>query len=133
MVDEKQIVKGMARCGLICALCQPEEICCCKGHNHYGKRLSPKGCYQYECSMEKGFEGCWECKSAPCDKDMHSPSKVKIRSFITCIKEEGLNQFAAYVAHNEANGFVYHREGIYGDYDLATEDEVLKVLRIGKK
>ena len=62
---------------------------------------------------------------------MHAPDKVKIRAFIRCIKEDGLERFAEYVVRNGQKGVVYHREGIYGDYDLDGEDAVLGLLRDG--
>lgn len=32
---------------------------------------------------------------------------------------------------NKKDGIVYHKEGIYGDYDLENEEDVLKLLREG--
>jgi hypothetical protein len=85
------------------------------------------------------LNGCWECPDAPCDKDMlapiepdHKSSRRKLRAFIACIKEDGLDQFSRYIANNTENGIVYHRDGVYGDYDLATEEEILRLLRTGK-
>jgi hypothetical protein len=62
---------------------------------------------------------------------MHSPERVKIRAFIRCIKEDGLNRLAEYLAAGAESGLVYHRSGIVGDYDLAAEDDVLRLLRGG--
>lgn len=67
----------------------------------------------------------------PCDRDMLAPDKIKIRAFIACIKEDGLETFAQYIVQNESRGIVYHRNGIVGDYDLDSEDSVLKLLRTG--
>lgn len=119
----------LGACGLLCFLCQDPEKCNCHSNNHCGKRLAPQGCYQYTCSSSKGFSGCWECEQAPCDIDMHAEGKVKIRAFITCIKENGLETFLHYIDENTKRGIVYHREGIFGDYDLETEAEVLTLLR----
>jgi hypothetical protein len=61
--------------------------------------------------------------------DMLASDKVKMRAFVRCIKEDGLEKFMNYLKRNQKNGVVYHREGILGDYDLATEEEVLALLR----
>lgn len=37
MMSANQIADSVAYCGLICALCQPEAVCSCKGNNHCGK------------------------------------------------------------------------------------------------
>lgn len=62
---------------------------------------------------------------------MLAKDKVKIRAFITCIKEDGLERFSEYLLRNAENGIVYHRDGIWGDYDLDSEAAVLKLLRTG--
>lgn len=121
--------KLIAYCGLICDLCNPNGGCNCKSENSCGKRLSPQGCYQYTCCTEKGIDGCWECKESPCGKDMLAPHKIKIRAFVKCIKEEGIDKFIHYIQANQKLGIVYHKTGVIGDYDLATEDEVLQLLR----
>lgn len=130
-MDIKQIAKTVAYCGLICYLCRPSGKCGCHSNNHCGKRLAPEGCYQYNCCSSKGLGGCWECPDAPCGKDMLADGKVKMRAFITCIKEDGIERFSEYIARNAENGIVYHRDGIWGDYDLDSEDAVLKLLRTG--
>jgi hypothetical protein len=130
-MNQRQIAESVAYCGLVCGLCQPGGQCSCRSGNHYGKRLSPNGCYQYDCCTAKGLNGCWECPDAPCGNDMHAPDKVKIRAFIICIKEDGLDRFAEYIVRNAGNGIVYHRSGITGDYDLKTETDVLQLLRTG--
>lgn len=127
MVNEA--TDAMALCGLVCALCRPEAACRCRSDNHCGKRLSPKGYFQYDCCTEKGLDGCWACDNAPCGVDMHAPEKVKIRAFIRCIREDGLERFAAYLLANAEKGIVYHRSGIFGDYDLDSEEEVLRLLK----
>ena len=130
-MTKEQIANSIACCGLLCFLCQPSDICNCRTNNHCGKRLSPDGCFQYSCCISKGFNGCWECSDAPCDKDMLAPGKIKMRAFITCIKEDGIDHFSEYIVRNADKGIVYHREGVWGDYDLDSEDDVLKLLRTG--
>lgn len=130
-MNKKQIADSVAYCGLLCFLCQPAHVCSCRTDNHCGKRLSPDGCFQYTCCTAKGLNGCWECPNAPCGKDMLAEGKVKIRAFVTCIKEDGLDRFSEYIVRNADNGVVYHRDGILGDYDLESEADVLKLLRTG--
>lgn len=132
-MDQQQIASSVSCCGLICGLCQPPAVCDCRANNHCGKRLAPSGCYQYDCCTARGLRGCWECPDAPCGRDMHAADKVKIRAFIACIREDGLDRFAEYIVRNVENGIVYHREGIFGDYDLATESAVLRLLRTGRR
>jgi len=136
----EQIADTIAYCGLICHLCSAEDDCRCKTNNHCSKKKSPDGCFHYDCCVEKGFNGCWDCSDGICDKDMFAPIEVgrksarrKLRAFITCIKEEGVEKFSHYIMCNEQNGVVYHRNGVYGDYDLNTEEEILCLLRYGER
>jgi hypothetical protein len=130
-MDVTQLKLSVACCGLVCGLCNPEEACSCRGENHCGKRLSPDGCYQYNCCRSKNLQGCWECAEAPCGKDMLGEKKVKLRAFIRCIKEDGLDRFSCYLMENQKNGIVYHRKGFFGDYDVESEEDVLTLLRTG--
>lgn len=54
-----------------------------------------------------------------------------MRAFITCMKEDGIDRFSEYIVRNAEHGIVYHREGVIGDSDLDSEDDVLKLLRTG--
>jgi len=135
-----QIEKSIAYCGLICALCSAGASCSCKINNHCSKKLSADGCFQYDCCTEKGLDGCWECSDAPCDKDMFTPiednrisARRKLRAFISCIKEDGIESFSKNITKNAEKGVVYHKNGVYGDYDLETEEKILHLLRTGEK
>lgn len=132
-MDANKIAKSIAYCGLICPLCQSEEVCSCKTKNRCGKKQSEEGCYQYTCCTEKGINGCWECNQSPCGKDMLAPKKIKMRAFVQCIKEDGLEEFSKYIVRNIEKGVVYHHNGVRGDYDLETEEEVLNLLRSTKE
>ena len=121
--------KSIAYCGLLCDLCNSNEECSCKSENHCGKRLSPQGCYQYTCCTEKGINGCWECEESPCGKDMLAPNKIKMRAFVKCIKEDGIDAFIRFIEENKKLVVIYHRTGVIGDYDLVNEDAVLQLLR----
>ena len=139
-MNVEQIKNSIAYCGLICFLCSFDGSCDCKKDNHCGKKASPEGCFQYNCCIEKGLNGCWECSNAPCDKDMFSPieakqisARRKLRAFIACIKEDGIEKFFQYIVNNTEKGIVYHRNGVYGDYDLETEEKILCLLRTGEQ
>jgi len=122
---------SIAYCGLLCRLCSVDGSCSCKGKNNCGKILSEEGCYQHKCCTEKGIDGCWECEQSPCGKDMLAPSKIKMRAFVRCMKEDGIEKFIEYINKNIENGAVHHRSGVIGDFDLDSEEAVLKLLRTG--
>jgi len=63
---------------------------------------------------------------------MLAEDKIKMRAFVRCIKEDGIHNFVSYIKKNHERGVVYHRKGVFGDYDLATEAEVLQLLRGAK-
>ncbi len=125
------ISERVAYCGLVCGLCDPCGNCSCKSSNHCGKQQI--GCYQFNCCTAKGIDGCWECGDAPCGIDMLAPNKIKLRAFIRYIKEVGLEEFYQILGKNQQNGILYHRSGILGDYDLESEEAVLKLLRQSNK
>ena len=136
----EQIKNSISYCGLICCLCSADGSCDCRTKNRCSKKHSPEGCFQYDCCVSKGLNGCWECPEAPCDKDMFAPNKTKrlssrtkLRVFIKCINEDGIDMFAQCIMKNAENGIVYHRNGVYGDYDLETEEDILQLLRTGSK
>ncbi|MGL4392183.1 MAG: hypothetical protein ACRCSK_01910 [Fusobacteriaceae bacterium] len=62
---------------------------------------------------------------------MHAPDRKEIRAFVRCMKEDGLEKFCEHISTNleKGIGIVYHGDGIRGDYDLDSEEEVLKLLR----
>lgn len=120
---------SIAYCGLVCSFCCPDGKCSCKSDNNCGKRLSPEGCYQYNCCISKGINGCWECSDSPCDKDMLASDKIKMRAFVRRIKEDGIQKFISCLEQNEKDEIVYHRSGVIGDYDLSNENDVLQLLK----
>ena len=113
-----RIARSIAPCGLVCALC--------------GK-LSCKGC------REKGFSGCWECPLFPCGEGMFSSARSSSRrltAFVRCVREDGADALASYLAANEAQGLLYHRDTVHftGDYDISEDEaEILRLLREGSK
>lgn len=127
----EQIARSVSYCGLLCVLCCPDGGCDCRVANGCGKKASPEGCFQHDCCIAKGFAGCWECPDFSCGKDMFNDDHLRLRTFVKCIREDGLDKFAGYILRNLENGVVYHREGFKGDYDLGTEAEILQLLRVG--
>ena len=126
----EQIKNSIAYCGLICCLCSADGSCDCRTKNECSKKHSPKGCFQYDCCNERGYAGCWECPDFSCDKDMLK--KLRLRTFVKCIKEDGIENFSLYILRNLENGILYHRNGHVGDYDLDTEEAILHLLRTGE-
>lgn len=133
-MDTSEVSNSIGFCGLVCKLCHLADKCdgCKSDHNCCGRHLSESGCYQYNCCVEKNLNGCWECKDFPCGKDMFSDSHdIRLRAFVRCAKEEGIEKLAEYIIINQQNGILY---GYNKDYDnLGSEDIVLKLLRTGQK
>ena len=63
---------------------------------------------------------------------MFNDSHLRLRVFVKCIKEDGIEAFSQYIVNNLENGILYHRNGYNGDYDLDSEEAILKLLRNGK-
>ena len=133
-MDINEVSESIGYCGLVCKLCHLADKCdgCKSNKNCCGKHLSEKGCYQYNCCLDKNINGCWECEDFPCDEDMFSNTHdIRLRAFVRCIKEEGAEKLAEYLIRNQGNGILY---GHNKDYDnLENEESVLKLLRIGQK
>jgi len=125
----EQIKNSISYCGLICCLCSDDGSCGCKINNHCNRQ----GCFQYKCCNERGYVGCWECPDFSCDKDMFSNEHLRLKTFVKCIKEDGIENFSRYILRNLENGILYHRNGYQGDYDLDTEEVILHLLRTGEK
>jgi len=64
---------------------------------------------------------------------MFNDSHLRLRTFVKCIKEDGIEAFSQYIVRNLENGILYHRSGYTGDYDLDTEEAILTLLRNGKE
>ena len=127
----EQIRNSISRSGLICCFCKVKENCDCRTNNHCCKRLLPEGCYQYDCSRGKGLKGCWECPDAPCGNGIFSENNLWLRTFIKCIKEDGIEKFSQYILRNCENGIIYTTYAHGGDYGLDNEEDILKLLRTG--
>ena len=54
----------------------------------------------------------------------------------THLREDGADALASYLAANEAQGLLYHRDTVHftGDYDISEDEaEILRLLREGSK
>ena len=131
-MTKEQIANSVSYCGLICILCCQDGSCDCRSINDCGKKSSEEGCFQYDCCKKNGFNGCWECPEFCCDKGIFDDEHLRLKTFVKCIKEDGIKRFYEYILRNMNNGILYHRNGIKGDYDLNTEEEILNLLRNGK-
>ncbi|MDZ5253705.1 DUF3795 domain-containing protein [Clostridium sp. LIBA-8841] len=128
----ESITKRIGYCGLICPLCHEADKCSgCKSENNCcGRHLSSEGCFQFNCCIKEGINGCWECEEAPCDKDMFSEEHdIKNRTFVKVAKNEGIEKLAQYVAENQSKGIIY---GWNKDYDnLGSEEAIVDLLHNG--
>jgi len=130
----QELANSIGYCGLICKLCHEADRCggCKSETNCCGRHLSEGGCFQYNCCVGKGLNGCWECEEGPCDKDMFSEEHdIRNRAFIKCAKQEGILKLAEYVYGNQEKGIKY---GYQKDYDhLGSEKAVLDLLHKNEK
>lgn len=129
-----EIIESVGHCGLICSLCHEADQCagCKSANNCCGRHLRPEGCYQYQCCIAKGIDGCWECEIGPCREDMFGESHdVRNRTFIKVARTEGIDKLAGYVLKNRESGIIY---GWNRDYDnLGSEEAVIDLLHNGLK
>ncbi len=111
---------GFGRCGLACCLCSENDTCTgCEAGGCPGAAV----CENRLCSLAKGLDGCWACGEKTCMKGLLQ--KMKPRVFCRYIRLHGRAALLDRLAYNEENGVVYHRVGVYGDYDDCTDEETL--------
>ena len=63
-------------------------------------------------------------------------SSRRLTAFVRCVREDGADALASYLAANEAQGLLYHRDTVHftGDYDISEDEaEILRLLREGSK
>lgn len=119
---------GFGRCGLACSLCTEKADCAgCTD----GGCPDAQTCVNRLCSLEKGIAGCWACGETDCVKGLLQ--KIKPRVFCRYIRHNGAEALLDCLARNEAAGVVYHRSGVFGDYDDFTDEAaLLRFIRDGK-
>ncbi len=141
------IKDSIAYCGLVCAFCSESKCNTCESSivqssicsqfnseisKCTGCRTKSDECSTKECCKSKNIDGCWECKSFPCGSDMQKSPRV--RAFVRCAKEDGIENLAMYLLRNAESGIQYHKaDGNRGDYDILDNEElILMLLRAGK-
>ena len=123
-------MKAIAFCGLACCVCSENKGCVgcqdggCESHGW---------CKNYNCSKEKGLNGCWECSEFPCTGCMLD--KPRIRAFAKFARRYGVEELEKCLLRNKEIGIVYHYEGqLVGDYDKCqTEEEIIEMIKTGNK
>lgn len=119
---------GIARCGLACCLCSENEAC--SGCNS-GECPDKEQCENRACSIAKNLEHCYDCPE-DCKKGLLS--KIKPYAFTLFVKRYGEEELLASLERNEETGIVYHREGIFGDYDAFDDvEELVEFIRTGRR
>lgn len=119
---------GIARCGLACCLCSENDVC--SGCNS-GNCPDKEWCENRKCSISKSYEHCYDCNE-DCRKGLLS--KIKPYGFNLFIKRYGEEALLNCLEKNEANGIIYHKNGINGDYDDFTDvEELINFIKSGKR
>lgn len=119
---------GIARCGLACCLCSENETCagCDSGDCPDRDR-----CENRACSRERGLSHCFACEE-DCRKGLLG--KIKPWGFTLFARRWGVEELLDCLERNEKRGVVYHREGIWGDYDQFDDVEgLLRFIRTGER
>lgn len=79
--------------------------------------------------MEKGLSHCYACEK-DCKKGLLG--KLKPYGFTLFAKRYGVDKLLDCLEENEKRGIVYHREGIYGDYDGFDDvEELIEFIKTG--
>jgi hypothetical protein len=129
-MDRQALIDSIAYCGLVCSKCHLAAEC--DGCKQTAKMCARSGrCYQRNCCLRKGIQGCWECAEFPCGQDVHGPSHdLRIRAFVAFIKAEGAEALIDCLLRNEARGIYY---GLRRDYDgKSNEEQVIRLLKTGR-
>lgn len=121
--------KGIAFCGLACALCSDSD---CPGCRDQGCR-DRDWCKNLQCCKAKGLEGCWKCPEFPCEGTMLD--KLRARTFATFARDHGTERLLDCLERNDRAGILYHYPGeLTGDYDVpASADGIVAMLFHGNQ
>ena len=119
---------GIGRCGLACCLCEKNDVC---GGCGSGECPDKEWCENRKCSIQKDVSHCFEC-GVDCRKGLLS--KIKPYGFTLFSKRFGKDDLIDCLERNEKNGVVYHREGVFGDYDDFDDvEELIDFIKTGSK
>lgn len=119
---------GIARCGLACCLCSENDTCAgCDS----GECPDKDRCENRKCSLENHVSHCFAC-AQDCRKGLLS--KIKPYGFTVFAKRYGVEALLDCLERNEKKGVVYHREGVWGDYDDFDEvEDLIRFLKTGER
>ena len=121
--------RGMAMCGLACAVCSVPACPGCHMDGCHGAAT----CEIRKCCLARHIAGCHACGDFPCDAAMLKNPRV--RAFVRCMREDGVPNVIDGLRRNAACGIAYHRpDGLTGDYDKAaeiSEEAVIRLIRYG--
>ena len=122
--------KGIAYCGLACAVCGENANCAGCRNDGCVKR---EWCKNRACCRAKAIAGCWECGDFPCSGTMLD--KPRVRAFASFIRLHGEGVLLDCLEKNERAGITYHHPGkLTGDYDVPeTEAGIFQMLLCGKR
>ncbi|GAF98940.1 unnamed protein product [marine sediment metagenome] len=121
----KELPETVGYCGLVCGVCfdlGPPGCDC---------RTAPKpqeaDCYQRNCCLKRGLDGCWECGDFPCDKgyfgEKHGGWRALCVASVQYVRDHGLEALAE---------LVVRRHGSRMDHSLymhKTPEEALQILQ----
>ena len=121
-MDPAELPGTVAYCGLVCGLCPPPRTCEC--------RTKPKpaeaNCYQRNCCLRKGLDGCWECDEFPCDNGYFSKGNMwrglNVAS-VQCVRDGGKEGLVRLLLARHG------QEHYHGFYTHKTPEEVLRMLQ----
>lgn len=112
---------GIAPCGLACCLCSENGYC---GGCDSGECPDKERCENRACTRSRGISHCFLCTcTQTCTKGLLA--KIKPRAFTLFARQYGVEALLDCLERNERSGIVYHREGIWGDYDEFDDIEAL--------
>jgi|SRR5690554_7786372 hypothetical protein len=128
-MKNKLIEESISYCGLICTFCfQGKECKGCKSTNNLcAHDLSDEGCFQKNCCIDNGFDGCWQCsKLVACEEGIYSLGNYsKIKAFALCIQNTNKRYFIERIVNNMKKGLSVEKGK---DYDNRTIKEVLAII-----
>ena len=116
---------GIAVCGLACCLCSENDHC---GSGACPDRAT---CENIQCASARGLTHCYQY-DLDCRKGLLS--KGKPYAFTLFVRRYGLEHLLACLKRNEERGIVYHRQGIWGDYDdFDNPEKLLHFIETGRR
>jgi hypothetical protein len=120
---EPDLTKTVAYCGLVCGVCAhaTPQVAGCAGCRHGG---GARDCYQRECCMANGLDGCWQCEEFPCDKGFFGDPAWNglCIGAVQCVREHGVQ--------GHVDRFVARlgRTVDYGEYRNKAPEEIAAIL-----